>query len=172
MAVNSQQPTVFCDITLFVLLSSLNNQDAPFLDFFVLSIVILVFPTQEFFWGGGAWRIWQLATEPGRGQRSEASERRRTVRACLPSAAIVLRFNSMRDPLSSHPLHTRGGRPRTDRHLGEGRGPRRLSDGEQSAHVCRPIGNRPAFQHHAGSPLQPPSPPRVGGRPGTYYHRW
>ena len=53
------------------------------------------------------------------------------------------------------------------RNLGEGRGPRRLSDGEQSAHVCRPIGNRPAFQHHAGSPLQPPSPHRVGGRPGT-----
>ena len=73
MVVNSPQPTVLCAITLFVLLSSLDDQDVPFLDFFVLSIVVLVVPTREFVGRGG---LENLATgmAPGIGQRSEASE--------------------------------------------------------------------------------------------------
>ena len=89
-------------------------------------------------WGGEAWRNWQLATSPGRGQKSKASEQRRPVCACLSSASILSRFNSMRDTLSSHPLYPQGGRSGTDCHLGEGRCLRRLVDGENSAHVFCP----------------------------------
>ena len=47
------QPTVFCVITLFVLLSSLDDQDVPLLDFVVLYIVLLVVPTRAFVERGG-----------------------------------------------------------------------------------------------------------------------
>ena len=68
-------------------------------------------------WGGEVWRIWKLATEPGRGQRSsekysEASEQQRTFRACLPSAAIVPRGNIIRETLSSHLIQPAGGQIR------------------------------------------------------------
>ena len=69
MAVNSPQPTLLCVITLFIRLSSLYDQDVLFLDFVVLSVVVFVVPTQEFV-GREVGRIWRLATEPGRGQRS------------------------------------------------------------------------------------------------------
>ena len=42
MAANSPQPTLFCVITLCVWLSSLYDQDVPFLDFVVLFIVVFV----------------------------------------------------------------------------------------------------------------------------------
>ena len=42
MAVNSPQPTILCVITLCVFLSSLYDQDIPFLDFFVLFVIIVV----------------------------------------------------------------------------------------------------------------------------------
>ena len=48
MAVNSPQPTLLCVIILLVCLSSLDDQDIPFLDFFVLSVVVLVVPTRAF----------------------------------------------------------------------------------------------------------------------------
>ena len=41
MAVNSPQPTILCVITLCVFLSSLYDQYVPFLDFFVLFVVIV-----------------------------------------------------------------------------------------------------------------------------------
>ena len=44
MVVNSLQPTVYFVITFFPLLSSLDDQDVPFLDFFVISIIILILP--------------------------------------------------------------------------------------------------------------------------------
>ena len=42
MSVNSLQPTILCVITLCVYLSSLYGQDVPFLDFFVLFVVVVV----------------------------------------------------------------------------------------------------------------------------------
>ena len=42
MAFNSSQPTLLCVITLCVCLSSLYDQDVPFLDFFVLFFVVVV----------------------------------------------------------------------------------------------------------------------------------
>ena len=68
MVVNSPQPTVLCDITFFVLLSSLDDQDVPFLDFVVLSIVVLVVPTREFVGRGG---LENLATGHGTWERAE-----------------------------------------------------------------------------------------------------
>ena len=66
MAVNSPQPTLLCIIVLFVRLSRLYDQDVPFLDFVVLSVVVFVLPTRVFV-GREVGRIWRLATEPGRG---------------------------------------------------------------------------------------------------------
>ena len=68
MAVNSPQPTLLCVIILFVRLSSLDDQDVPFLDFFVLSIVIFVVPTREFVGRGG---LENLATGHGTWERAE-----------------------------------------------------------------------------------------------------
>ena len=85
MAVNSSQTTVYCVITFFPLLSSLDDQYVPFLDFFVISIIILVLPIHGICGDG-----------------------------------MIGEFGNWLG------------------HLGEGRGPRRLSDGEQSAHVFRP----------------------------------
>ena len=85
MAVKSSQPTVYCVITLFFLLSILENQSVPFLDFFVLSIIILILP---------------ILGICGDGMLGE--------------------FGNWLG------------------HLGEGRGPRRLSGGEQSAYVFYP----------------------------------
>ena len=83
MAVNSHQPTLLSVIILFVRLSRLYNQDVPVLDFVVLSVVVLVVPTQVFV-VREVGRIWRLAMEPGRGHKSlekysEASERQRTI---------------------------------------------------------------------------------------------
>ena len=66
MAVNSLQPTLLCVITFCVSLSSLYDQDIPFVEFVVLSVVVVV-PTQVFV-GREVGRIWQLAPEPGRGR--------------------------------------------------------------------------------------------------------
>ena len=52
MAVNSPQPTVYFVITLFFLLSILDDQYFPFLDFVVLSIIILVLPILGIFGDG------------------------------------------------------------------------------------------------------------------------
>ena len=68
MEVNSPQPTVMCVITLFVLLSNLDDQDVPFLEFFVLSVVILVVPTRAFLGKGG---LENLATGHGAWERAE-----------------------------------------------------------------------------------------------------
>ena len=68
MAFNSPQPTVFCVITLFVLLSRLDDQDVPFLEFVVLSIVILVMPTRAFVGKEG---LEDLATGHGTWEREE-----------------------------------------------------------------------------------------------------
>ena len=68
MAVNSLQPAVLCVFTLFVLLLSLNDQDAPFLEFVVLSIVVLVVPTRKFVGMGG---LENLATGHGTWERAE-----------------------------------------------------------------------------------------------------
>ena len=57
-----------CVITLFVLLSSLEDQDVPFLKFFVLSVVGLVVPTQTFVGRGG---LENLATGHGTWERAE-----------------------------------------------------------------------------------------------------
>ena len=42
MAVNSLEPTLFCVITLCVCLSSLYDQDVPFLDFVILPVDVVV----------------------------------------------------------------------------------------------------------------------------------
>ena len=83
-----QLPVTHCILCYYIIifLSSLNDQDFPFLDFVVLSIIILlVLPTLGIC---GEGRLGEFGNWP--------------------------------------------------RHLGEGRGPRRLSDGEQSTHVFRP----------------------------------
>ena len=76
MAVNSPQPTILCVITLCVCLYILYNQDVPFLKFVVLSVVVVVVPTRAFV-EREVGRIWQLATEPGRGRRRRRSSQRR-----------------------------------------------------------------------------------------------
>ena len=63
MAVNSPQPTLLCVIIMCVFLSSLYYQYVPFLDFFILSSVIIVAPTRSAL-GRGVGRTWRLATEP------------------------------------------------------------------------------------------------------------
>ena len=75
MAVNSPQPTLYCVITVCACLFRLYDQDFPFLDFVVLSI-IAVMPTWSFL-GREVGRIWRLATEPKRGQRRQRSSQRR-----------------------------------------------------------------------------------------------
>ena len=76
MAINASQPTLLCVITLYVCLSNFCDQDVPFLDFFVLSVVIVVVPTQEFV-GREVGRIWQLDTEFNKGRRRQRSSQRR-----------------------------------------------------------------------------------------------
>ena len=68
MVVNSLQPIILCVITLYVYLSSLYDQNVPFLDFVVLSAVVFVVLTLAFV-GKEVWRILLLAMVPGRGQR-------------------------------------------------------------------------------------------------------
>ena len=68
MAVNSPQLTVLCVITLLVLLSRLDDQDAPFLEFVLLSIVVLGVPTQAFVGRGG---LENLETGHGTWERAE-----------------------------------------------------------------------------------------------------
>ena len=63
MAVNSLQPTLLCVIKLCVCLYSLYDQDIPFLEFFVLSVIVVVAPTQADL-GRGFGRTWLLAIEP------------------------------------------------------------------------------------------------------------
>ena len=53
MAVNSTQPTLLFVIKLFICLSSLDNQDFPFIDFVILSVVVFVIPNREFVGRGG-----------------------------------------------------------------------------------------------------------------------
>ena len=109
---------------------------------------------------------------PGRGKRSEAYERQRTVCACLPSAAILSQFNSMKDPLYNRPLHLWGGRPGTDHNIEEGRGPRRL----KTENSPRMSAVRKAIVPHFNSMI--PSPATLsshplhsrGGRLGTDRH--
>ena len=68
MTVNSLQPTVLCVFKLFVLLSSLDDQDVPFLNFVVLSIVVLVVPTRAFL---GRVGLENLVTGHGTRERAE-----------------------------------------------------------------------------------------------------
>ena len=75
MAVNSPQPTLLCVITLCVCLSRLYDQDFPFLDFFVLSVVVVILPTRTFL-GREVGRIWRLDTDTERGQRRWRSSQR------------------------------------------------------------------------------------------------
>ena len=75
MAVNSPQHTLLCVIKLFACLSSLYEQDIPFLDFVVLSVVIFFVSTRAFV-GREVGIIWRLYMEPGRGQRRRRSSQR------------------------------------------------------------------------------------------------
>ena len=59
-------------------LSILYNQDVPFHEFVVLSITIVVVPTWEFV-GREVGRIWQLATESGRGRKHWRSSQRQWI---------------------------------------------------------------------------------------------
>ena len=68
MEVNSLQPTLLCVITLFIRLSSLDDQDVPFLDFFVLSVVDFVVPTRDSVGRGG---LENLTTIHGTWERAE-----------------------------------------------------------------------------------------------------
>ena len=97
MAVNLPQTTLLCVITLCVWLFSLYDQDLPFLDFVVLSVVVFVVPSREFV-GREVGRIWRLATEPGRGQR------RRRYRE--PSSTPPTHRGENLDKFLSHPSTT------------------------------------------------------------------
>ena len=75
MVINSPQPTLLCVITLFVCLSILYDQDFPFFNFVILSVVVVV-PTRAFV-GRDVGIIWRLTTETGRGRRIRRSIQRR-----------------------------------------------------------------------------------------------
>ena len=68
MTVNSPQPTLLCVMILSVRLSGLDDQDVLFLEFFVLSVVVLVVLTQAFVGRGG---LDNLATSHGTWERAE-----------------------------------------------------------------------------------------------------
>ena len=147
MAFKSPQPTVYCVITFF-LLSSLNNQYASFLDFFVIYIIILVFPIHGICGNGmlGEFGNWLGHLGEGRGPRRLSNGEQyahvfRPRRLCRVSTSCLIAYPATLSTCG-------GGRSGTDNQLGRVRGPRRLRNGEYSAHVCGPIGAHPAFEQY------------------------
>ena len=165
MAVNSLQPTELCVITLLVLLFILDDQDVPFLEFVLLSIVVLVFPTQAFLERGG---LENLATGHGTWERAEVRGVWATDNS--PRVSSVLRDRPtfqqhLVSPLQP-PSPPRGGADPGQIFTWERAEFQGVWATENITHMSAVCGDRPAFQQHVGSPLQPPSPPHGEAEPG------